>query len=248
MDDGEIRSGQTAAAQQLLFGPQGNITRQMFMKAEDELRNNDGFKFLKSAIFGLPELWRVVLETCPSLELLSGRSQLEDMVSVLSGQRDPDILLSPHPTTTNNIIMTAMTVVLQVIEFVNLTHSSEDRNAAMSGVSDVQGLCTGFLTAACISLASNERQFQEFATKAIRLAMCIGAWIDLDAMQHRISSAVAVRLKSDQQWQRLNQILDLRSGVRLRSYSAMNRKKLTTAGLYILSHWLQYGDHNCEGT
>jgi hypothetical protein len=199
----------------ILFGPQGTITKESLIEMQNILQSNAALSFLSDTILGLPDLWSTVIEICPSLGCIPGRTSLDALVRFLAGAREPDALLSPEPLATNNIIMTTLTVVLQIIEFWKLTHgcffnkASVDAHQSSAKISDVQGLCTGFLTAVCVSCARSETQFQALSAKALRLAMCLGAWIDLDAFEHRISSAVAVRWKSDAQLEQLNRTLDL---------------------------------------
>lgn len=65
----------------------------------------------------------------------------------------------------------------------------------------VQGFCTGFLTAAAIDFSGNEEQLADYTATSLRLAMCIGAYIDQNAIYAEPSSpvcALSVRWKEGQ--------------------------------------------------
>ncbi|EEP77445.1 hypothetical protein UREG_02294 [Uncinocarpus reesii 1704] len=120
----------------------------------------------------------------------------------------------PAPTPsepTNNLLLSPLTVISQVIDFWKLSHGFDHRAPIGSQVRDVQGFCTGFLTAAAISCSKSEAHFQELASKAIRLSLCTGAVVDLDALNHSSGldypAAVAVRWKSAGGRQHLERIL-----------------------------------------
>ena len=204
----------------MLFGPQGTITREMLLDMRNVLQSNTALKYLSTAILELPALWiTAVVHNCPSLGRLSCKTSLDELVRFFSGAQEPDLLMRSKSLPTNNIVMTTLTVVAHIIEFWKLTHfrlhdeGGVDRSQLAENISDVQGLCTGFLSAVCVSCACNEDEFQSLSVKAIRLAMCIGAWVDLDAYHHNISSAMAVRWKTDADFQQLNRTLQSYSKV-----------------------------------
>ncbi|CAD6445408.1 396a7191-6a6b-451c-91a5-509a146bbc9c [Sclerotinia trifoliorum] len=60
------------------------------------------------------------------------------------------------------------------------TDSRSDYNHTLRSLQKygVQGFCTGFLTAAAIDLSENEEQLAVNTATSLRLAMCIGAYID----------------------------------------------------------------------
>ncbi|EED12110.1 polyketide synthase, putative [Talaromyces stipitatus ATCC 10500] len=65
----------------------------------------------------------------------------------------------------------------------------------------VQSFCTGFLTAAAIAFSGNEEQLVKNTATSLRLAMCIGAYIDQNALNDDNSSlpcALSVRWKEGQ--------------------------------------------------
>lgn len=55
-----------------------------------------------------------------------------------------------------------------------------------------QGFCTGFLTAAVVTCASDEDTLVKLCSNALRLALCIGAYVDLDQSNAGENWATAV--------------------------------------------------------
>ncbi|EAS32138.2 polyketide synthase [Coccidioides immitis RS] len=215
---GRVDGCQEADGISVLFGPQGTVTSESMLEMRKFLEDNPALDFLSTTISELPALWPAVLDVCPSLDKIPAKKKLNELVRFLTEGGDPAAILSSEPLPSNNIIISPLTVVYQIIEFWKLSHgyffdSNDDSGCQNpSNISDVQGFCLGFLTAISVSCARSEAQFQSLSSKAVRLAMCLGAWVDFDALNHNVSecaSAVAVRWKSDTHWKQLEHTMAL---------------------------------------
>lgn len=67
-------------------------------------------------------------------------------------------------------------------------------------MSGVQGLCVGFLSAIVVSLSRNDMEIGTVAAIGLRLAVCIGAYVDLDGISgipSKEAACVALRWKDN---------------------------------------------------
>ena len=117
-----------------------------------------------------------------------------------------------------NIASLPFAVILQVALF--LQHLAQNNTGSDYGQTvqalqqyGVQGFCTGFLTAAAIDFSRNEEQLAEYTATSLRLAMCIGVYIDQNALYAEPPNpvcALSVRWKEGQFSKR--QVEDLLAG------------------------------------
>lgn len=74
----------------------------------------------------------------------------------------------------------------------------------------VQGFCTGFLTAAAIAFSENEEQLVKNTATSLRLAMCIGAYIDDNVLYNEtLSSPCALSVRWNEAQFSKSQVEDL---------------------------------------
>lgn len=192
----------------VLFGPQGTVTAKSMEETRELLHDNPDLYFLLETISELQDLWPVIQDVWPRLDRLSAQKKLASLSDFFQG--------GPPPTLSgpiNNILLSPLTVISQIIEFWKLSHGFDNRPSKESQLRDVQGFCLGFLTATTVSCSTNETQFKSLAPKAVRLALCMGALVDLDALTssngHDYASAIAVRWKSPTQMEHFKDILKL---------------------------------------
>ena len=122
-----------------------------------------------------------------------GEQQLETLADNFGHKTLPD------DEEISNVVSAPLTIISQVLEYLNRVPNLEKQ--ALPRFDNVQGFCVGFLTAAVVACSHDKDEFRELAAIAIRLAMCIGAIIDVDeASVHDPrdrSTAVAVRWRTD---------------------------------------------------
>lgn len=84
-----------------------------------------------------------------------------------------------------NVVALPFAVLLQISLFLQHLDTDDDSNYSRTVQSlqqyGVQGFCTGFLTATAIAFSENEEQLAEYTVTSLRLAVCIGAYIDQNA-------------------------------------------------------------------
>ena len=207
MDEMRLDKDKSREAISVLFGPQSTVTSQSLLEIRTSVRDNPGLHFLWNKILELPKLWPAILNVWPDAEKVQGEEKLNDLCEFFQG--------GPAPTFsefTSNILLCPLTLISQIIEFWELSRGIGNRLYITSQLRDVQGFCLGFLTATAISCSRNEAEFQALASKAVHLAVCIGAVVDRDALDNfdrlDCASAIAVRLKSNAHRQHLQHSME----------------------------------------
>ncbi|KAL4987377.1 hypothetical protein BDW68DRAFT_188060 [Aspergillus falconensis] len=154
---------------------------------------------LRTTIEALPEIWPVILASEPALERVSGPAEkaLRQLRRWLSHEEFPDSTeMSELPAT----FVTPFTVILHTVLYLRyideeggLGHADVLRSVRSNG--GVQGFCTGLLTAVTVATSPGVEALSRQASAALRLAVAIGAYIDLDLIDSDVSS-VAVRSRA----------------------------------------------------
>ncbi|KAI0015267.1 putative polyketide synthase [Xylariomycetidae sp. FL0641] len=171
----------------LVVGPKRSVFSQ---KELTELRTaiieSPELSFLVGIISELEDVWLPIVEAYPELRIVRGEESLRGLREYIEGG-EPPILghTDPHHS---NILLDVLTVVSHVVDFwrssVAGTRNHIFGTAATipSGVlQDIQGFCLGFLTATAVACSHNWTDFQGHAASVLRIAVCIGALVDLDA-------------------------------------------------------------------
>ena len=209
MDKVQCADNGTREALSVLFGPQGALTPFSLLDLRAVIHENPELEFLSRTISELPSLWPTVLAAWPDLGIVPAERRLTELCCFIQGGPDLAFL-----QTTENILSCPLTVIAQIVDFWKLTHGYKPSKVLEAQVEDVQGFCLGFLTAIAISCSTNETQFKLLAAKAVRLAVCIGALVDLDALiTLDRASAVVVRCKSSLHLDHLQHTMKLYPGV-----------------------------------
>ncbi|KAL7940701.1 hypothetical protein V8C42DRAFT_361770 [Trichoderma barbatum] len=198
----------TGEAVSVLFGPQGQVTTNTLLEIRALLHENTHLNFLSETISELPTLWRAILGAWPDLDRLPAEERLTELSQFFKGGPAPSF---SEPA--DNILLCPLTVIAQIVEFWKSTHGIGDRSFIGSQLRDVQGFCLGFLTAVALSCSRNEAQYKSLASTAVRLAVCLGAVVDLNAVSDSGSrcgsaSTMAVRWKSKAHWQHLQHTIE----------------------------------------
>ncbi|KAF7507855.1 hypothetical protein GJ744_010019 [Endocarpon pusillum] len=145
------------------------------------LLNDHRLQTFLAAIKDLPDLWSVLVEADPSLTQVPGLPLLEGFRKWINHGEFP----LQHSGILPNVLSTPLTVIIQIVEYFNylehlgpaVSHAQILDNVKNGGF---QGFCTGFLAAIALAYSKDEREISEFAAVALRLAVCIGAYVDLD--------------------------------------------------------------------
>jgi hypothetical protein len=187
---------------------------------------------LRNAVIDLPRFWQRLVDLDPDLDQVPGAKYLGDL-ALWAEQGGP--LPQEAEGEMPYHCQLAVTVLCQISQYMNylayLGTIHRDRNQtrdAHQHVLDsvtrsgggIQGLCVGFLSALAIAVSACEDEIGPSAAVALRLAVCVGAYVDRDtgpfSSDPRSKMAcVAVRWKAGivDEMVVLNSILDGFAGV-----------------------------------
>ena len=174
----------------VVFGPQASWPNKFSLSPLHSLLVlSPDLQTFRQAIQELPDRWERLVGHDPFLAKIPGREDAEilqtwarDGVFPFAIERRRNTLCSP------------MTVVIQFLEYYlylksfskPASHADVLKSAFQAGF---QGLCLGLLTAAAAASAKNDSELIANGCNALRLALCIGAYIDLEALS---SDAICV--------------------------------------------------------
>ncbi|KAL4966670.1 non-reducing polyketide synthase spyA [Aspergillus stella-maris] len=144
---------------------------------------------IAEAVRALPKLWVHLVQANPLLSSPSG-----DLVGCLARWIDEDDYELIIPPSLPNTLLAPLTVIIHFVQYFEYlestrglydvdgdSHSQILLSAKQGGF---QGLCTGLLSATALACAADKSQLAHNASVAIRLAMCIGAYVDLDKISY----------------------------------------------------------------
>lgn len=191
--------GTEAFPAMLVFGPQAEHPSD---SVTDELRlelvNSNALLALREAAQQLPVFWQELVTFDPALSQVPGSEFLGNIKHWLE---DGAALQRQEGGSPNHFAL-AVTTLLQFSQYSHYlsclghdAHSKVVQNLQRGGA---QGFCVGFLNAVAVASSRNESDLGAYAAVALRLAVCIGAYVDLDgryASPRKDFSAVAILWK-----------------------------------------------------
>ena len=133
---------------------------------------------LTDVVDGLPDIFHQLASKDSGLNQIPGTDLLGLLQSwLVSGQLQAPAEVLP------NIISLPLTVLLQTAQFLRHLNdigqgSSYESLLQRLQQHGVQGFCAGLLTAAAIAFSGNDQELAATAGVSLRLAMCIGAYVD----------------------------------------------------------------------
>ena len=207
----------------LFFGPQyTHFTEKRLLELRKFIVGNTDLKPLLVAIKELPSLWPSLQQACLHLNSIPGAEQLDQLCQIFEAGTLPKV------AGLNNLLLTPLTVISQIVEILCLGEKTESLTfpasfQADSEIGSVQGFCVGFLAAAAVASSRDKTEFQHYSSVALRLAVCIGSTVDrdegtfLDPLDR--SSSIAVRWKTDLEQAYFKRTLSSYSMVSLRDLS-----------------------------
>ena len=132
-----------------------------------------------TAIKDLHSVWQKLVQWDPRLEAVPGKESLANISHWLDH--------GDFPTTSRrfpNVLSTPLTTIIHIVQYLRyieenkaISHSQILECASKGGV---QGFCTGILTALAVALSKDEADVITLGGIALRLAVGIGAYVDLD--------------------------------------------------------------------
>lgn len=187
----------------LIFGPQTELPSQdVLADLRRELLHNPSLSGLAAAVKDLPRFWHTLTDFDSDLRQVPGESYLGAFQHWIShGGAFPH-----HGAGNPNVYALPVTVVLQIIQYIQYTSTlglDEPHRHVLDGLRDggAQGFCVGLLSALAVSSSGTEAEIAGVASAGMRLAVCIGAYIDKDGRFGALSdgkACVALRWRSDE--------------------------------------------------
>lgn len=163
---------------------------------------------LKRETEQIHDLWSLMVEQDARLERLSASSSIQSLTEWARSGDSTALLLALGTSTVRNTQLAVLTVLAHILEYANYlnvhgpsldTGSPEPEDGhgrLLQAVQDggIQGLCIGMLSATAMACSRSKPELFRNGAIAVRLAVCIGAYIDLDSMETKhCMVSVAVR-------------------------------------------------------
>jgi hypothetical protein len=186
----------------LVFGPQTELPSWDALEyLRQELITNPKLSSLCDAVKDLPRFWQTLTEFDPNLDRVPGIKYLGQLQQWVVDGSLPSHRLGDTP----NIYALPFTLILQITQYVRYLSQLGRENPhrfVLDRLQDggIQGFCVGFLSALSVSCAGSDGQIADVSAVGLRLAVCIGAYVDMDgifAEQPKRTSCVAIRWASD---------------------------------------------------
>lgn len=178
----------------LVFGPQTEFpSSEVLQDLRQELITNPLLSALRDAVARLPQLWQNLVDFDPSLVRVPGAKSLGQLSHwVTDGGSFP----RPEGDSVNHFALPA-TVIFQISQYTryisHLSNNSDVHRELLESVSasgGVQGFCVGFLSAVAVAGSQTKADLGPAAATALRLAVCVGAYVDKEPGSH---ATVAIR-------------------------------------------------------
>ncbi|KAI8945339.1 BcPKS19, polyketide synthase [Xylaria longipes] len=183
----------------LIFGPHTKFPPgEILEELRQELNIVPRLSALKDAVDDLPRFWNALIDFDPELRRVPGAGYLGQLSQWLKdGGRFPH-----DQSDAPNHYSLAVTVLLQISQYSRfldcLGTDAHPRILRSVQAGGIQGFCSGFLVSIAVASAEKEADLGPAAAVALRLAVCIGAYVDRDGMysQHpERYSCIAIRWK-----------------------------------------------------
>lgn len=145
------------------------------------LREQPSLKPIVEAIYQLPLLWKALESREPGLKAVAGKPAADQLAEWITGTNNIQ-----HVDEKRNLMIMPMTIITQIVYYFSYLgqsggafhHGSVLESVAAGG--GIQGFCTGLLSAIAVASGKNQEDTGNFAATSVKLAFCIGAYVDLD--------------------------------------------------------------------
>lgn len=137
---------------------------------------------LLAAIEELSALRQKLAKFDERLEEVLGRGETDPIQQWIKGE---DLRLTSDRS--SNVLITPLTVLVHMVQYLQYLKSNEATTTHQNLMTNVQiggaqGCGAGILSAIAVACSESEKDVVKFATTILRLAMCIGAFVDLDGL------------------------------------------------------------------
>ena len=165
----------------VIFGPQKDLPDpDSLARLRLVLLSEPNLSSFVTAIKDLPEFWHTLLEAHPSLDHVPGSQMLTDLKEwIIHGY-------PPQASSPPNVLLTPLSIVGDIahyLHYMRLCNMDGPRAhvALLESIKDngPQGFCVGLLSAFALACSRDEPEMSVFGSVALRLAVCVGAFVDL---------------------------------------------------------------------
>jgi hypothetical protein len=181
----------------VFFGPVYPELTESSLRIQQYLCEKGSAGWLDDTLEGLPSVWEDIVRQWPALKKVSGESQLRQLTQYLRRKSSLPV------KDTLNFLLIPVTVLRHIMEFQKLKDERKDLE-----IRDVQGFCVGVLAAITACWEHDDAEFPKVVSMVLRLAVCIGALVDLDELNGPPSQSMAVRWKTKCEHRQLGEVLE----------------------------------------
>lgn len=185
----------------LVVGPKRSQFRaEELSELRSAITERSDLGFLTRAVGELESLWPTIIAASPGLKKIPGDHSLRQVAQFLKGGDLAE--LTVEGVRRDNILLEVVTVLSHVVSFYTVA-TSKVQNTLFDPLPsaeldrrfhDIQGFCLGFLTAAAVATVKDKDDFASTITTILRIAVCIGAVVEADAVELESSGTQAVSL------------------------------------------------------
>lgn len=175
----------------VIFGPQAQPLCHDLAELRKRLVTNERLFKLTDAVRGLPAFWPRLVNLDPELAAFPGDSVLRQFDNWVVNDTPLPYPPSELPTTLSFMI----NFLFQMTQYISLSeHDAHHLMTRKLEHGGAQGFCVGFLSAITVASSRSQEELLETAVRALRLAVCIGAYVDQNR-SHTAPACIAVRGK-----------------------------------------------------
>jgi len=219
----------------LVFGPQTELPPDKILQDfRQELISSPWLSALREAVNDLPQFWQSLIDFDPGLRQVPGDKFLGHLKQWVKDS-------GPFPHKQSNSpshYVLAVTVLLQITQYTRyldqLGNDSHGKVLKSVEAAGIQGFCVGFLSAVAVASSENQFELGPSAAIALRLAVCIGAYVDQDGAYAPTATeymAVAIRWREENADDKAEVIKILRSIPNVRQHYPLCWKILVVCAL-----------------
>jgi hypothetical protein len=187
----------------VLFGPKCPETERSVLHIRRYLSSHGNTGWLEDAIQGLSSVWHDVKRIWPAAERIPGEEQLKQLSLFLRGGA-----ILPDMSDLMNFLLVPITVLRHLVEFHELKGTKNHYE-----INNIQGFCVGYLSAVAACWETDHIEFPKVVATMLRMAVCIGAVVDLDELEKQRATSMAVRWKTSADCNLLTALLGRYPGV-----------------------------------
>jgi len=161
----------------MVFGPQTFCPSKEFLtEIREYLLSEPRLSGFLDALKNLPSLWDRLVRNDQSLRGVPGAETLERLVDWIQHGELPNGII-----TESNLFGMPLTIVIHIVQYFHYMDGKVSHTKLLEDVSSagIQGFCLGLLSAVAVGCARQESEVNALAAVALKLAACIGAYIDL---------------------------------------------------------------------